>query len=186
MGAMIRAGAKGPGSRGGKVIGTTKSGKPIYDKPGHEAHAGFTGANHREASDLHGRLGREADRANRSAAVLKHIAAGRDHEEAAKGRTDTGGEGSRGGKVIGHTGSGKPIYMSHSHKAHNDFTAADHDDARAVHQKLERLVPVDDPDRLKKMNKHGAAQSDHATSADFARAGQRVPKAIKGRRITRV
>ena len=37
-----------------------------------------------------------------------------------------GGEGSRGGKIIGRTKSGKPIYNKHGHPGHKDFTAADH------------------------------------------------------------
>lgn len=39
------------------------------------------------------------------------------------------GEGSKGGKVIGHTRSGKPIYKDFHHEGHKDFTAEDHDDA---------------------------------------------------------
>ena len=42
-------------------------------------------------------------------------------------------EGSRGGKVIGHTKSGKPIYNSHSHEGHKNFTAQDHTDAYKIH-----------------------------------------------------
>lgn len=43
------------------------------------------------------------------------------------------GEGSRGGKVIGHTTSGKPIYGSFDHAAHKDFSAQDHADAAHIH-----------------------------------------------------
>lgn len=42
-------------------------------------------------------------------------------------------EGSRGGKVIGHTRSGKPIYATHNNPAHDKFDAKDHADAWAVH-----------------------------------------------------
>jgi len=46
------------------------------------------------------------------------------------------GAGSRGGKVIGYTKSGKPIYESKSgedaHKLHPAFKKEDHEDARAV------------------------------------------------------
>lgn len=53
-----------------------------------------------------------------------------------------GGEGSRGGKVIGHTKSGKPIYESANNSAHSSFDNEDHSDAHALHinhatQKLE-------------------------------------------------
>ena len=48
-----------------------------------------------------------------------------------------GGEGSRGGKVIGHTKSGKPIYDSANHESHrNTFTKEDHNDAIDLHKKL--------------------------------------------------
>jgi|ERR1035437_5015282 hypothetical protein len=40
-----------------------------------------------------------------------------------------GGEGSRGGRVIGHTKSGKAIYDTANHATHKDFTSADHADA---------------------------------------------------------
>lgn len=51
-----------------------------------------------------------------------------------------GGEGSRGGKVIGHTDSGKPIYDKHSNVAHIDFDSYDHSDARDIHvNKMQEL-----------------------------------------------
>lgn len=39
----------GPGSRGGRIIGHTSTGKPVYANANHPAHAGFTPAEHREA-----------------------------------------------------------------------------------------------------------------------------------------
>lgn len=45
-------------------------------------------------------------------------------------------EGARGGKVIGHTKSGKPIYESANHEAHKNFSIAEHDDAIKVHEKV--------------------------------------------------
>lgn len=45
----------------------------------------------------------------------------------------TKAEGSRGGKIIGHTGSGKPIYDSANHPSHKNFTSEDHRDASAIH-----------------------------------------------------
>lgn len=44
-------------------------------------------------------------------------------------------EGSRGGKVIGHTKSGKPIYQNNSDKNSKHFTKEDHKDASAIHHK---------------------------------------------------
>lgn len=70
-------------------------------------------------------------------AVLRHLLANEQHENMAKA------EGERGGKIIGHTKSGKPIYAGHDehnglaahHSAHAHFTAEDHDDAAKAHEK---------------------------------------------------
>jgi hypothetical protein len=50
------------------------------------------------------------------------------------------GEGSRGGKVIGHTKSGKPIYEGHfGHSySYKNFTAQDHKDAAEKHTDAKR------------------------------------------------
>lgn len=45
-----------------------------------------------------------------------------------------GGEGSRGGRVIGRTRSGNPIYDSHGHESHKNFTPEDHRDAIKAHK----------------------------------------------------
>lgn len=47
------------------------------------------------------------------------------------------GEGSRGGHVIGHTTSGKPIYASHSNPAHAGFNSTEHHEAAEVHRKIQ-------------------------------------------------
>lgn len=46
------------------------------------------------------------------------------------------GEGSRGGQVVGHTSSGKPIYQNHLHEGHANFRAADHKDAANHHGEI--------------------------------------------------
>lgn len=51
-------------------------------------------------------------------------------------RMDAGGEGTRGGKIIGHTSSGKPIYGSHGHPSHGGFTKDDHFQAAKKHEEL--------------------------------------------------
>lgn len=48
---------------------------------------------------------------------------------------EKGGEGSRGGKVIGHTKSGKPIYDTGSLDQHKDFTPGEHREAALLHSK---------------------------------------------------
>ncbi len=44
-------------------------------------------------------------------------------------KVDAGGEGSKGGKVVGHTSSGKPIYMNAKHPDHAGFSQKDHERA---------------------------------------------------------
>ncbi len=46
---------------------------------------------------------------------------------------DAGGEDSRGGHIIGHTGSGKPIYSVHGHLEHKDFNVREHGEAANAH-----------------------------------------------------
>ena len=71
------------------------------------------------------------------------------------------GEGSHGGKIIGHTKSGKPIYQAHhaTHKEYKEFKAADHIDAAMAHQKEGdkfKLKREDTPDLAKeKMKQFG-------------------------------
>ena len=50
----------GAGSRGGKVIGTTKSGKPIYEDHKHPSHEKFHYFEHKQAAELHDELGDKA------------------------------------------------------------------------------------------------------------------------------
>lgn len=51
-GAITNDAAKGEGTRGGLIIGHTKSGKPIYAGH-HESHDRFSSEEHREASKAH-------------------------------------------------------------------------------------------------------------------------------------
>lgn len=46
---------------------------------------------------------------------------------------EKGGEGSKGGKVIGHTKSGKPVYASKKAKDYKGFSKEDHEDAGDIH-----------------------------------------------------
>lgn len=50
-------------------------------------------------------------------------------------KIEKGGEGSRGGKIIGHTKSGKPIYQNKMGWDYKDFTSDDHMDASDIHIK---------------------------------------------------
>lgn len=50
---LDKAGTAGEGSRGGHIIGHTKTGKPIYSSSGHPAHGGFTPMEHKDAKEAH-------------------------------------------------------------------------------------------------------------------------------------
>lgn len=78
-------------------------------------------------------------------------------------------EGSRGGKVIGHTKSGKPIYDSFHHKHHESFSAKDHRDAFSAH--VRTMESNDEPKKasVKSANTvmdHFRHMEDHAKAAD--------------------
>ncbi len=80
------------------------------------------------------------------------------------------GEGSKGGHIIGHTKSGKPVYgiiPNGDHKQYKDFTSQDHKDAANLHQNQydehsQRAHSASD-DVVKKNN---YAISDHHRSAE--------------------
>lgn len=73
-------------------------------------------------------------------------------------------EGSRGGKVIGHTSSGKPIYAEKienttaDHQEHSHWSAKDHYEAMKLHEKHEK--------EHKEAGRNSQAKK-HASAADF-------------------
>lgn len=85
----------------------------------------------------------------RARAMVRQMQARPGHDDIEKG-----GEGSRGGKVIGHTRSGKPVYdvshrgfveVNHSNKKsfkanYEHFTPEDHQDAIGLHKKEHELA----------------------------------------------
>lgn len=71
------------------------------------------------------------------------------------------GEGSRGGKIIGYTSSGKSIYESHKHPSHKGFTLKDHTEAMEVHLKLGRKAAETQP----KHKMHFLERQKHSASA---------------------
>jgi len=46
---------------------------------------------------------------------------------------EKGGEGSKGGQVIGHTSSGKPVYANKGADHYKDFSKTDHAEAAKAH-----------------------------------------------------
>ncbi len=72
-------------------------------------------------------------------------------------------EGIRGGKVIGHTKTGKPIYESHNSSSHKKFTHAEHMDAAVLHDKhVADATKSNDP---KKMMHHMSQSVGHREAA---------------------
>lgn len=77
---------------------------------------------------------------------------------------EKGGEGNKGGKVIGHTKSGKPIYEDRGHESHKKFTSKDHKDAAAIHEHLSKHSDSKDG-KVDKM-KHMLAKEHHEFQAN--------------------
>ena len=188
---------KAEGSRGGHIIGHTRSGKPIYSADSvkyrhigegsperYQRHVNamkrgyrlFTPEDHEDAISAHDEVeeGHQAaisklrsDAAKRGwadthweemphheaamqsrAAITGHSAAIEDAKESAYndklkeifGKSDHGDhrmlaktEGARGGQVIGHTASGKPIYASLHGNNYPKFSMGEHGEAAQVH-----------------------------------------------------
>ena len=80
-------------------------------------------------------------------------------------------EGSRGGRIIGHTKSGKPIYENASYKEHKDFTPSEHREAVEKHRSLaiEHKENAEEYDKL--AIRAGTEGKDEVMAAhDYARA----------------
>jgi hypothetical protein len=231
--AQLPFGKSGAGSRGGKVIGKTSSGKPIYDSASHHSHSSFNAKDHSDAANLHSKMMNDKYKASGEAAPSEahhkemeaHAKkAGPDHKPAfsnfrptpkdwndgfksvgnalddlikaddgddeepaedpdpaateAKKEEDEGnppekkdppdfgksGAGSRGGKVIGKTRSGKPIYDSHDHKGHAGFSKDDHKDAAKLHDDLGFKAAVAKNPKLNVEHSNHSYQHDKAAS----------------------
>ena len=68
------------GPRGGKIIGETSSGKPIYEKAPHSSHKEFSGKDHQEAYAAHYTLGNRA-RSNGDESKAQHHFQQQDHHK---------------------------------------------------------------------------------------------------------
>jgi len=73
---------------------------------------------------------------------------------------EKGGEGSKGGQVIGHTKSGKPIYANSLHTS-KDFTHEDHSDAMTAHMKEAKNQKDNEKHYLEGSKKYGAGEKDN-------------------------
>lgn len=88
-----------------------------------------------------------------------------------------GGEGSRGGKVIGHTQSGKPVYKTHTSETHQDFTSKDYQDASTLHL-IEQGKAYDRKDFTSQQH-HMKQDMLHSSFAKQARGVERIEKELK-------
>lgn len=73
---------------------------------------------------------------------------------------EKGGEGSRGGKVIRHTKSGKPIYSEKHANDYKDFSKQDHKDAEEAHEKKN----LEHYNKSKTVHDNDAEEADHDES----------------------
>ena len=80
------------------------------------------------------------------------------------------GEGSKGGKIIGHTKSGKAVYEKHNadHKEYKEFKVADHIDAAGIHRKEKEKTSVEDHEHLF----HGDRRESHMDAARKKRTAE--------------
>jgi hypothetical protein len=97
------------------------------------------------------------------------------------------GEGSRGGKIIGHTKSGKPIYESQStsHKSYKDFTSKDHIDAAMRHQKEASKYKITDKDsmslakqKIQQFSIHDKMANEHFVAGTKKIAGEKLDNEV--------
>jgi len=202
-------------------LGSTRSGKPIQSHFDHPSHAGFTAEDHGDAAAAHHRVAKLAQGAGNPAAFEHHSEQGMAHGFAAVrmrkgGRmglverqrmfAKAGGEGSRGGRVTGHTKSGKPIYGEHGwgpvasgktigttrsgkpildyrgeHESNKDFTADDHMDAANVHHAKQKEAEQRGDTNAALF--HEKATGWHVDSHQIKSAGGKRPASVQAERL---
>lgn len=169
----------GEGTRGGKVIGHTESGKPIYaNKKAHE-YTDFNAKEHKEAAWAHGehtktgtgKIGTSDKHMHHQMQQTAHMNAGEEKrmdEESLKKDS------------IGKTRSGKTIYNKPDHKGHKDFTAQDHFDASDHHtaKALDHHVAME---KIKKEDLHHGRGG--ALNRDFFAKKEHTEHAIEHERL---
>ena len=75
------------------------------------------------------------------------------------------GEGSRGGVIIGHTKSGKPVYSNSHNTPSHGWSAQDHKDAASVHTKVSDKEHDEQLSAYEKWRKEGGKRPEVKTSA---------------------
>lgn len=146
---IIEKSKKGPGSKGGKIIGYTKSSKAIYDHNKHESHKHFDKHDHEDATILHASLipldynselgehhikqsnahnknliGIETETVNKSE-LFEILGVGEDIEKAFSKSED----------VMGETSKGKAVFNGGGNNyKHVNFSPEDHHEAAVMHE----------------------------------------------------
>lgn len=86
------------------------------------------------------------------------------------------GEGSRGGNIIGHTKSGKPIYEHADHPSHSNFSKKDHIEAANIHASISNAAgrKASEHPSFKEANNHSmiAGGLDPKTGKKLNRSGK--------------
>lgn len=137
---VLEKAGKGEGSRGGKVIGHTKSGKAVYDHKRGADYSDFSHQDHKDASDIHTKealkhnakreklTGDESVNVHQDVSnkVRHHANAASSHTEITMGYVD-------GKRTLGQTRSGKHVFEYANDHRHDDFNGQDHTDAANLH-----------------------------------------------------
>jgi hypothetical protein len=88
-------------------------------------------------------------------------------QKAFHNQIEKGGEGSRGGHIIGRTKSGKPIYETANHPGHKDFNTSEHYEAAKLHNQLKKDAPEHE------MDKHNKESEKHTDLAEEKRENEK-------------
>lgn len=170
----------GEGSKGGKVIGHTKSGKAIYDKHDHPAHKGFTKQDHADAARVHASKVNDIHDAYektpeaRTANHYKPTEEENEHDKQGKKHAEASGKDHfighylaekderKKNKVIGNRLDGKPIHGSFDHEENKGMSKDDHAYAAALHGHEYKMAKreereADEEYHFEQHEKHAAA-----------------------------
>lgn len=131
--------AQGEGSRGGKIIGHTKSGRPIYDAESNNKHVNFSKEDHKDAKQAHiDKIDEHHNaywKAKSDAKRKEHEDATNYHRKQAMFHHNSAAEYDK--NVLGKTKSGKEVKKKHHPRDYEDFSGDDHRDAAKLHNEKE-------------------------------------------------
>lgn len=100
----------GEGSKGGKIIGHTKSGKPIYDKANHTSHSNFSKQDHKDAANTHDRfIVREENAKHHTKQFDAHVTAATGMKENSSSDENTNEHHIKVGDTVKHEGKEKKV-----------------------------------------------------------------------------